>query len=85
MTERPVFLCSHIFQNTRPVLLVSKEDGDLQFLCGLDHDPSEIPHVVGLDHLLERDPSISQVLDLPENWEAERPDQRSQWVKRPIE
>ena len=51
-----VFICSHMFENTRPVLYVSKEGGDWQFLCGQTDHGEENPHVVGIGHLIDRDP-----------------------------
>jgi hypothetical protein len=83
MTEDPAFICSHIFDNTRPVLLVMNTDGDWQFLCGGIHE-GETPRVVGINHLLDRDPSLRSVLDLPNNWEAERESLWSPWQRRPI-
>jgi hypothetical protein len=80
MTEFPAFVCSHIFENSRPILLVANSSGDWQFLCGGTHN--EIPKVVGINHLLDRDPSLKEVLDLPENWEAERVDQKAPWQRR---
>ncbi|OQX04112.1 MAG: hypothetical protein BWK80_54230 [Desulfobacteraceae bacterium IS3] len=76
----PVYVCSHIFENTRPVLLVN--DGDWQMLCGGEHDEDEIPGVVGLGHLLERDRSLSEILDLPDDWEAEKESSHASWTRR---
>jgi hypothetical protein len=76
------FVCSHVFDATRPVLLVAREGGDWQLLCGSDHGESERPHVVGLEHLLKRDSTLEAVLDLPDNWEAERPSVGAMWERR---
>jgi hypothetical protein len=62
-------------------LLVVKSDGDWQFLCGDIHD--EIPVVVGINHLLDRDPTLREIMDLPDNWEAERESPQSPWQRRP--
>lgn len=80
-SEVPVYICSHIFDNSRPVLLVSKADGEWQMLCGSHHDANELPHVVGINHLLERDPSLTQVMDLQDDWEAERESVGDSWVR----
>ena len=82
MAERPACVCSQVFENTRPVLLLVTEDGDLQFMCGQLHAPGDLPHVVGLDHLLERDPSLAEILQLPSGWEAERSSPEQPWVRR---
>ena len=74
------FVCSHVFENAKPVLYVSKEDGEWQFLCGENHAEGELPRVVGLGHLLERDSSLFQILDLKDDWDAERRYIGDKWV-----
>ncbi len=81
--ESAAYICEHIFEGTHPVLLVAHDDGDWQFLCGGHHEPGELPRVVGLDHILDADPSINDVLDLPVNWEAERDSPDGEWVRTP--
>ncbi|MFL5345281.1 MAG: hypothetical protein ACJ8AT_10830 [Hyalangium sp.] len=82
--EIAAFVCSHVFEKRSPVLLVSHAEGDWQLLCGGAHEESEIPRVVGLSHLVGEDPSLRVVLDLPEQWEAERASPASSWERRPI-
>jgi len=77
--ETPAYLCSHIFERTRPVLLVSRSEGDWQFLCGDTHPQEDVPHVVGVNHLFEDDPSLAELADLPPDWEAERDSAASPW------
>ena len=77
----PIYVCSHVFGTTRPVLLVSRAYGDWQCLCGGYHGPSEVPRVVELDDLLEHDSSLKQVLDLPDDWEAERDGVSDPWIR----
>lgn len=77
------FVCSHVFDATRPVLLVSREDGEWQLLCGGAHDHDETPRVVGLNHVIDRDPSLQGLLDLPSDWDAERESVESPWVRTP--
>jgi hypothetical protein len=72
MPEVAAYICAHVFDGSRPVLLVSREEDDWQLLCGGEHGPTELPHVVGLNHLLDRDPSLREILSLESNWEAER-------------
>ena len=79
-----VFVCSHVFKSESPVLFVSRADGDWQLLCGGMHDENEVPQVVGLNHLLDHDPSLHAILDLPSGWEAVRPTQGSVWGRHPI-
>jgi hypothetical protein len=82
MPELAAFICSHVFDQSRPVLLVSRGDGDWQFLCGGEHDAGDRPHVVGLNHLLDRDPSLRELLDLASDWEAERVDEAGPWERK---
>ena len=81
--ELAAFICEHIFEKSHPVLLVAHDDGDWQFLCGGPHKPGTFPHVVGINHILDADPSIHNVLDLPVDWEAERDSSSGEWVRRP--
>lgn len=79
--ETPAYVCSHVFDGSRPILLVSRAGGDWQCLCGGEHGAEEIPKVVGLNHLFERDPSLADLRDLPDNWEAERTSPDQSWIK----
>jgi hypothetical protein len=63
---------------------VSREDGDWQCLCGDEHETGEIPKVVGLNHLLARDPTLSAVKNLPEGWIAERASVNSPWLRKKL-
>ena len=80
-TEVAAYVCSHVFNDTRPVLLVSRAGGDWQCLCGGAHEADEVPNVVGLNHLLERDPSLRELEDLPDEWEAERASVNDPWIR----
>ena len=76
-----VYVCSHVFEQTRPILLVAREGNDWMFLCGqADHDSSDY-RVVGVAHLTERDPSLQALSDLPDAFEAERVAVGSPWVR----
>ena len=81
-TEIAAYVCSHVFNNIRPILLVSREGGDWQCLCGGDHDAKEIPKVVGLNHLLNRDPALIELKNLPAEWEAERVSTSAPWLRK---
>jgi hypothetical protein len=84
-TEVAAYVCSHIFENTRPILLVSRAGGDWQCLCGGQHEAGEIPKVVGLNHLLERDPTLLELKNLPGEWEAERTSANEPWLFKQLE
>lgn len=83
--ELAAYVCSHVFNNTRPILLVSRAGGDWQCLCGEEHDSGEVPYVVGLNHLMERDPMLAELQDLPTEWEAERANAGGVWIRRNIQ
>jgi len=78
------FVCSHVFEKGSSVLFVSRADGDWQLLCGGAHEEGEVPRVVGINHLLDDDPSLREILDLPTDWEAERPAHGKAWKRRPV-
>lgn len=80
--EEAAFVCSHVFNNTMPVLLVARENGDWMYLCGKPHTSIEKYEVVGRDHLLLRDPSLVETSDLPDHMEAERSAIGSAWERR---
>lgn len=86
MTEPEVhsYVCSHIFMDIKPVLLVAREQGDWMFLCGESHPEDEAYHLVGIRHLIERDPSLRTVLLLPDNTEAERESVGGAWRTSPL-
>ncbi len=76
-----VYICPHVFEETMPVLLVShEEDGDWQFVCGGLHDEEELPKVVGIGHLLKRDPTLIELAGLQPGYEAERAAVTDQWL-----
>jgi len=78
----PAFVCSHVFARERPILLVSHEDGDWQFLCGGGHEQSEKPRVIGIGHIVANDPSLEQLADLGVNEGAERESLAHPWIRR---
>jgi len=74
-----VFVCPHVFDNTRPILYVCRADGDWQFPCGgTDHNVKG--HVVGVEHLTERDSTLNDLKTLRPEWQAERENIDSSWV-----
>lgn len=81
----PAYVCSHVFDNSKPVLLVCKEGGDWQFLCGGNHEEEETPRVIGIAHILERDKSLYQIMDLNDNWEAERLSSSDNWIRKQLD
>lgn len=74
-----VYCCPHVFCSARPVLLVIRDpDGAWQFLCGQNDDTQDC-HLVGVGHLLERDPSLREMAELDIASGAERGNQAGEW------
>lgn len=79
------YVCIHIFENSRPILLVSRAEGDWCFLCGDVHeDDASNYRVVGIGHMFARDESLLLLTDLPPDWEAERETLEAPWIRTQI-
>jgi hypothetical protein len=85
-SHHKAYVCDHIFDRSRPILLISRPEGDWCFLCGEDHadDPSNYK-VVGIGHVLDSDPSLQELGDLPADWEAERQSVDQKWIRAPFD
>jgi hypothetical protein len=71
-----------VFRGERPVLLVSRGDGDWCFLCGDGHpDDPAFYRVAGIGHPVGDDPTLAEVLDLDADEEAERVFVGGPWVR----
>lgn len=80
--ERKCYVCTHAFQRLRPVLYVTRPDGDWCFLCGDEHpDQAAFYRVVGMGHVLTEDPALAEVFDLAPSEEAERASVTSVWKR----
>jgi len=80
------YVCSHVFAQARPILLVVHEDGDWSFMCGQsDHGGAEDYKVVGVGHVIERDPSVNECADLPNGFEAERAAVGKPWLRSRVD
>lgn len=72
----------HVFDATRPVLYVTRPDGDWCFLCGEEHpDEASQYRLVGLSHVLSRDATLTAVMDLGVDEEAERVAVGTEWTR----
>ena len=81
--NRAAYVCRHVFDHSRVMDYVHYDrDGDILITCsGNDHDfsdPQEI-HVVGLGHLIARDPTLLDVPSLYSGAWAERSEGDLQW------
>lgn len=75
-----VFTTGHIFRDGLPILNVSHDldDGSWQFHWGGDID-QQTAMIVSLGEVVEHDPSVADLYDLPLGWMAWREDMRSEW------
>ena len=84
--HQKAYVCVHVFEGERPVLLVTRPDGDWCLLCGEDHENDASAYrVIGIGHVLEHDITLSEVMDLQEGWDAERTGSGEPWTRRPID
>jgi hypothetical protein len=83
--RRLVICCGHVFRREREVRLVARESDGWQFMCGgTDHvgpDGKPDGRRIHVGHLLNFDPSLNHLADLPPEWEAERKDADSEWIR----
>ena len=76
------YVCTHVFYGTRPVLLVTRPEGDWCFLCGGEHAQAAGDYrVVGTGHVLDDDPTLVDVADLRVDEEAERAAVGGPWTR----
>lgn len=76
-------VCGPVFRSERDVRLVTHDrDGWWQFLCGRsDCCDEKDARILGLGHLIERDPTLEDVLDLELGRCAERASKAAAWIK----
>jgi hypothetical protein len=76
-----VFACDHVIHGGRAILRVSHdEEGDWQFHCGDSHADSA-PLIICMGCIIERDPTLASVADLPSGWGADRETIGGEWSK----
>ena len=70
-----------------PILLVvrSADDGAWQFVNGWgDTEDTASGMSVHVDHIVERDPSVVPLADLPLGWRAWRETTEHAWTREPV-
>ena len=79
------FTLQQIVNGETPVLLVNRDadDGSWQFLDGKPVSMANAV-LVTLSSMLERDPTIAELADLPAGWEATRANRHAAWQRRQV-
>lgn len=78
--------CSHILEQDQPILLVSREaDGETLAMCGGENDGPATTKSVAMQKLLDLDPTLSLLADLPDGWVALRESADDDWVRSKAE
>lgn len=79
------FTTRHVLDGSKPVVEVYHDhDGDWQFLCGTTTDVADLK-LVCMGCMLERDPSLADLADLPFGWSATRDGQGGRWTRDAFE
>ncbi|HEY1133481.1 MAG TPA: DUF4262 domain-containing protein [Nocardioides sp.] len=75
-------VCVHVQRGDRPVLLVFRDAGGWSLVCGeRDHDWETDVRPALLGRLVDLDPSLAALLDLPDAHEAERDEPGLPWAR----
>lgn len=78
--------CAHVAEEDKPILLVSREmNGEVLALCGGENDTPDAMHDVPMDQLLDLDPTLALLADLPDGWAAMRESPDEDWVRSKAE
>lgn len=76
-----VFSVHDVVLGGKPILFVSHDkDGDWQFLTG-DTARKQDAVIVGLKEIVERDPTVITLADLPPGWIATRRSANATWER----
>jgi len=80
------FSLRQIVKEGAPVLLVTHDEDDhgWQFLDGSDSPSESDAMVVCMSHIVESDPSLFELADLPPGWSAWRQSVNDQWVREAL-
>lgn len=81
-----VFTTTQVFRDGRPILYVSHDlkDGAWQFHTGDETDSASDAMVVALCEMIEIDPSLIALHDLPIGWSASRDSLYDEWQREPV-
>lgn len=74
MAETRAMVCGHVFRHEREIeVVVRHSDGEWQLVCGKHDHPDDCSdfEFVGLEHLIVRQPNLSEIGKLKPGWMAE--------------
>ncbi|EUJ10736.1 hypothetical protein Meth11DRAFT_1564 [Methylophilaceae bacterium 11] len=76
VTTKKVMLENH------PILMAVhyEEDDSWAFTCGTTNDSEDLM-LVGMGEVVDLDPTLASIADLPPGWSAERTSVKSNWVR----
>ncbi|HLY08365.1 MAG TPA: hypothetical protein VKW04_03560 [Planctomycetota bacterium] len=78
--------CSHVLEEDQPILLVSRElDGEVLAVCGGENDSAATTKSIPLAQLLDLDPTLGLLADMPDGWVAMRDAADQDWVRSKAE
>jgi hypothetical protein len=78
--------CSHVLEEDRPILLVSRElDGEVLAVCGAEDDSPATSRPLSLDQLLALDPTLTSLAGMADGWVALRDSLEHDWVQSKAE
>jgi uncharacterized protein DUF6882 len=78
--------CSHVLEEDRPILLVSKElDGEVLAVCGGEDDSAATTRDLPLDRLLALDPTLTELASMSDGWAALRESPDDPWNRSKAE
>jgi hypothetical protein len=79
-----VFTTVHVLERRSPITIVTHDadDGGWQFLCGTTNADADA-RVVGLGRVLDLDPTVAELADLPFGWRAWRGKPKEPWQRSP--
>ncbi len=79
-----VFTTKHVIDGKDSILFVfhHEEDGFWEFI-GKQSVNEEDARIISLEEMIELDPTILDIADLPLGWKAERKNSNSKWIITP--
>jgi len=73
-------VCSHILSKQLPILYAAHDaEGDWQFLCGKDNHTEENAKVISLKEVVEIDPSVNDLFEMPNAVGTDRKTVKDKW------